>query len=1255
MTWNLHAGNPLWNGAGSVTDNNFSNTNNWVVGNVPSGNNINNLPVGFGPLASGATNTANCDTSGNSQTWTFNAGTAPMIVTLNGQQLGAATGPDVFVNNSTNLQIIAGSFSLFDIGGTTTSRRFNAANGPLTLAGGIISLRGDSQNATAWAIELGGSYNGTLNDGFINVNATNVINYLKTGSGTWEAQLALGNLNGLASALTVSNGTLTLHAANSYTGSTIVSSGGTLNTVTTSTGAGAYSVSNSATLGATLVSGSSFTNSSLTLGTTGIDTTILNFNLSTNGNPLNPIIVVTGRLNVNGTCTINVTNGVLFAGQFPLIQYGSRTGSGVFTLGTLPGGVTAYLTNNIANNSIDLVVTASLGYNNIIYWNGNTGALWDIANTPNWKFSTQAGLTYADTNHVIFDDTASGNFAITLNSAVKPMTVAFSNTTNNYSITGSGGIGGSTVLTKSGKGILTLGTANSYSGQTAVNAGALVLNNLGAVPAGSALNIANAAVVQPDSAGMFANVPTTINGSSTVNASSGGALDFHSGGATTVTWPGQINLNTANATIGSYGVTYNVTLSGQLTGAGGFNIRPEGGSAASHSATYTLSNPNNNFSGNTTMQVGTAQASATLKLGVNNGLPATTTLNLNRAGSSGVAYFDLAGYGQTVAGLTSNFGSNAVINSSGTVSTLTVSNRANTIFNGSIGASGKAGINLVKQGDATLSLNGTNIYTGSTTIGAGTLALNGLITATSGLLMSSNATFQPSLGGPGGSATLTVFGNVTLAGQINASDFGIVSNTSYPVIYYNGKLTNNGIAVSPLSPWVFTINTNTPHLVSLIATQKHPQLQFSSNNFAVSSLTTNLSGILRGTPVGPIWYEVRDQTNKLWDFGATLAQTPWNITVRHLRSGTNTVTIFAQDSTGVIQSNSIQLTLTLDAYPGVRPRPIPSEIWWGGLSDNNQMTNYSQWPFVQKYQDGYFFHSAGWGGGTAALQSSLAANLFSFNTKFWPELGGSIGVINTNAGHSQAGTWGSWAAGCEANGIIWSEFTHDYHMEDMKDVCQVNPTWSANDQIAFWTGDLTSAGGTYPYGTGIWRDAFIDYYAQFPHVKVGHTSQPEYWPWDSYPAEVVNQISFTVTNPTTAFSLNAHDIVGSFVNVASAIGHPYFSLQSDAPWNYFGGLGVGSAADEATMRKKIRVYEQYLQSQDGRHTLICNVSNAGAGSQGSTNAANLYYETSSLSSMYLHQREGGRANRYLYESWYWGIPYAVVPETQAGSYTHLAL
>ena len=611
VTLSAQAGNPLWNGAGSVTNNNFGNTNNWVVDNVPVGNSINNVPVGFGPLAGGATNTANCDASGNPQTWTFNAGTAPMIITMNSQQLGAAVGPDVFVNNSTNLQTITGTFRLFDITSPTTTRKFNAASGPLAIVSNPLTLRGDS-SPSVWAIELGGSVSGNIFNCASFVNGGNLvgknINLLQTCTGTWEVVAALPDLTGSATAVTVAAGVLTFAAANTYTGPTIVSNGATLNTVTISTGAGAYSVSNSATLGVMLASaGTSLTNSSLTLGTTGADAMTVNFNLGGLGNPTNPVINVTGALTINGNCTINVTNGVLLVGQFKLIDYVSLAGAGSFTLGSYPAGIVAVLSNNVATSSIDLVVTATPGVTYPNYWNGNVSAAWDIGATANWKSNSIVGLTYADGNQIIFDDTAAGNFAVTLDTSVRPASVTLNNSANAYSISGTGGISGSNSLTKLGSGVFTLDTANNYTGSTTVGGGALVLNNLNALPANNTLNITNGAVVQPKLAGTYTSVTTTLNGSSSVNGSPGGALDFHSGGATTTTWPGQINLNSASASIGSYGVTYAVALSGKLTGSGGLIIRPEGGGAASHTATFTLSNSGNNYAGSTTMQVGTAQ------------------------------------------------------------------------------------------------------------------------------------------------------------------------------------------------------------------------------------------------------------------------------------------------------------------------------------------------------------------------------------------------------------------------------------------------------------------------------------------------------------------------------------------------------------------------------------------------------------------------------------------------------------------------
>ncbi|MEI9960814.1 MAG: hypothetical protein WDM76_06680 [Limisphaerales bacterium] len=60
--------------------------------------------------------------------------------------------------------------------------------------------------------------------------------------------------------------------------------------------------------------------------------------------------------------TVNIAGYNFSTGQFPLVQYGSRTGNGSFTLGSLPSGMTAQLITNAENKSLDLVViTASTG------------------------------------------------------------------------------------------------------------------------------------------------------------------------------------------------------------------------------------------------------------------------------------------------------------------------------------------------------------------------------------------------------------------------------------------------------------------------------------------------------------------------------------------------------------------------------------------------------------------------------------------------------------------------------------------------------------------------------------------------------------------------------------------------------------------------------------------------------------------------------------------------------------------------------
>jgi fibronectin-binding autotransporter adhesin len=230
---------------------------------------------------------------------------------------------------------------------------------------------------------------------------------------------------------------------------------------------------------------------------------------------------------------------------------------------------------------------------------------------------------------------------------------------------------------------ITLTQANTYTGSTIVNAGVLAFSNdsnLGATPGSVEAN------------------DIQINGGGTLRILENYNIPTNRGITMIGTSPGIISIAAGKS----------VTYGGVISGTGGLTM------TGSSPATLLLTG-NSTYAGATNV-VG---AGNTMRIGIDNALPATTVLGLNGTG----AIFDMgdasnAGYNLTVAGLINNSSAtNPTITNTGTsIKTLTVSS-ANSSEANNLSITGN--LNLVKGGTGALTLRGTNSYVGTTTVNSG--------------------------------------------------------------------------------------------------------------------------------------------------------------------------------------------------------------------------------------------------------------------------------------------------------------------------------------------------------------------------------------------------------------------------------------------------------------------------------------------------------------------------------------------------------
>ncbi|PWU08684.1 MAG: hypothetical protein C5B50_29125 [Verrucomicrobia bacterium] len=358
-------------------------------------------------------------------------------------------------------------------------------------------------------------------------------------------------------------GTLSLTGVNTYNGPTTINNGTLAVTTSSQLAGGAYT--NLSNTGFQVTVASAGSQLKMAAWSQANNTTNI-FNFGTLGNPTKAPVYAT-NLVLQGVNPVNISGAGLSLGQFSLIKYDNATGlsAGSFVTNTFPTGVSGYISNNVANHSVDLVVTLVP----VIVWrgatNGTVAGAWDVNGTSNWVNQLSgAPAFFTGIETALFDDSATGTSTVTLSTNIAPPALQVANNTTNYTFSGSGKITGPVQLSKSGTGTLTISETNDYSGGTVVNNGTLVLNvpnnySGGTFINGGAVKLGIANAIPPGTQG-----DVTLNGSGTLDLNGFNAVvNTLNGSGGVVTNSGSpINLNiVGNAS----GATSAASLGGPIT------------------------------------------------------------------------------------------------------------------------------------------------------------------------------------------------------------------------------------------------------------------------------------------------------------------------------------------------------------------------------------------------------------------------------------------------------------------------------------------------------------------------------------------------------------------------------------------------------------------------------------------------------------------------------------------------------------------
>ena len=727
-----------------------------------------------------------------------NSGTAQNFVTLSNtaSNLGeifftnsASAGVKTIFTNNAALASFAGETFFFDFSSAGNSTILNLGGVNNSGKGGLTSFTGSSQSGTATITNYGGTVSAALGGSteFHQASSADHGIFITNGG---ASSGALGGVTKFFDTATAGSGSFTTNGASTSGGF----SGTTQFTGTSTAGNGTF-----------------ITNSGTVFGGLAGVTQFIDISNAGHG-----VFTTVGTAVAGGN-----TGQTLFSAT-------SSAASGTFTNngGTISGETGGFTGFN----------GSSTGANGVFINDGGTvsGALGG---------ATQFGLFTTSGSATITNNGGAVSGAFGGNTQYFVFATAGSGTINNLAGSGSGASGGfvqfngssdagTAIITNSGGsvngstgGFVQFSGSSSANHSTITNQGATATTGsspsitqfFDASTAGSAQITNDAGAVADAFAGGVQFSGTSSAGTSTIT-SLGGGFNNARGGATQFT---------NNSTAGSGTITAD---GGTVAGGRGAETEFRDSSSAG-SATLIANGGTSGGGGASLFFVGTA-GGGTARVVVNG----NAYLDMNQLTNGGMGVGSIEGSGSYY------LGGNALTTGDNNLST-TVSG---VIQDGASNGGGGTGGSLIKIGSGTLTLSGSNTYTGSTVLNAGGLKVNGSLAAGSTVVINAgtlsgtgnlgavtianNAALAPG-NSPGtitvGSLTLSatsqlnyelatagvvgggvndltvVNGNLTLDGVLNVTDAGGFGVGTYRLFNYTGSLTDNTLNIGTV-PGGFT-------------------------------------------------------------------------------------------------------------------------------------------------------------------------------------------------------------------------------------------------------------------------------------------------------------------------------------------------------------------------------------------------------------------------------------------------------------------